>query len=91
MTERFGRIDLHMHSTFSDGTDSPEELLRKLTYVTTAGGTAVPEEYGFGYVRALAESFYGIPDVRLIRALGLDIEGADTEAILRSALDGNEL
>ncbi|MBQ3792320.1 MAG: PHP domain-containing protein, partial [Clostridia bacterium] len=29
MTERFGRIDLHMHSTFSDGTDSPEELLRK--------------------------------------------------------------
>ncbi|MBQ3791829.1 MAG: NAD(P)H-dependent oxidoreductase, partial [Clostridia bacterium] len=41
----------------------PEGLCRarKLTYVTTAGGTAVPEEYGFGYVRALAENFYGIP------------------------------
>ena len=25
-----GRIDLHMHSTVSDGTDSPRELLEKV-------------------------------------------------------------
>ena len=26
----FGKIDLHMHTTASDGTDSPEELVEKV-------------------------------------------------------------
>ncbi|MBQ3869153.1 MAG: NAD(P)H-dependent oxidoreductase [Clostridia bacterium] len=56
-----------------------------LTYVTTAGGDHVPDQFGFGYVKALCENFYGINDVRLIKATGLDIYGADEEAILRSA------
>ena len=51
----------------------------------TAGGAYVPEEFGFGYVKTLAQSFYGIPDVKLIKATGLDIDGADIEAILSSA------
>ena len=65
---------------------APEGLCRakSLTYITTAGGKFVPEDYGFGYVKALAEGFYGIRDVRLIKADGLDIYGADTEAILSS-------
>ena len=65
----------------------PASLCRakSLHYVTTAGGNYVPEEFGFGYVKALAQGFYGIPDVRLIRAAGLDIDGADAEAILRAA------
>ena len=58
---------------------------RRLTYITTAGGSYVPEEFGFGYVEALARSFYGIPEVKQIRAVGLDLEGADPEAILRTA------
>ncbi len=58
---------------------------KKLTYITTAGGDFFPEEFGFGYAKALAENFYGIPDVRLIKATGLDIDGADTEKILDSA------
>ena len=45
----------------------------------------MPEEFGFGYVKALAQGYYGIPDVRLIRAAGLDIDGADAEAIMRAA------
>ena len=57
---------------------------RRLTYISTAGGDDYPEEFGFGYVRALAQRFYGIPDVRLIKATGLDIEGADVEEILLS-------
>ena len=57
----------------------------RLFYVTTAGGCFAPEEFGFGYVRALAQSYYGIRDVRLIEALGLDLDGADVEALLRSA------
>ena len=61
---------------------------RKLYYVTTAGGNYVPEAFGFGYIKALAEGFYGIPDVRLIQAAGLDIDGADGEGILRACMNG---
>ncbi len=56
-------------------------------YVTTAGGFYVPEEYGFGYVKALAENYYGIRDVRKIEAVGLDIYGADVNAIMAAAED----
>ena len=65
----------------------PQGLCRakRLTFVTTAGGTGAPFGYGFGYIRALAEGFWGIPEVRLIKAEGLDLEGADPELILRAA------
>ncbi len=58
----------------------------KLYYVTTAGGNFVPEEYGYGYVKALAQSFYGISDVELIEAIGLDLYGSDAEQILRDRM-----
>lgn len=54
----------------------------RLTFVTTAGGDFFPEEYGFGYVKALAQNFYGIRTVDLIKAVGLDIDGRDPDAIL---------
>lgn len=57
---------------------------KRLFYVTTAGGAA-PEDFGFAYVRALAERFFGIPDVRAFCAEGLDIVGNDADAILRDA------
>ena len=62
----------------------PEGLCRakKLWYVTTVGGEIFPEQYGFGYVEALAKNFYGIRDVTLIKATGLDIIGAPVEEIL---------
>ena len=59
----------------------------RLFYVTTAGGYFVPEEYGFGYIKALAQNYYGIQDVRQITAVGLDIDGADVDAIMRTAED----
>ena len=59
----------------------------RLFYVTTAGGGFMPEEFGFGYVKALAQNYYGIRDVRLIKAAGLDIFGADVEGILKEAED----
>jgi FMN-dependent NADH-azoreductase len=58
---------------------------KRLFYVSTAGGCYVPEEYGFGYVKALAQNYYGIQDVRQIRAVGLDIIGADVDAIMGAA------
>ena len=66
----------------------PQGLCRagQLFYVTTAGGDYVPEDFGFGYVKSLARNFYGIPDVRLIRACGLDRIGADPERILLDAI-----
>ena len=67
----------------------PEGLCRagRLTYITTAGGNYFPEEYGFGYIRALAQNFYGIRDVRLVKAQGLDVVGADPETILKTAFE----
>ena len=46
----------------------------------------VPEEYGFGYIKTLAENFYGVEDVELIKAVGLDIYEADASAIINEAL-----
>ncbi len=60
----------------------------KLIYVTTAGGPVISDEYGYGYVKALAQNFYGISDVRQVKAEGLDVIGADVEKILNKALEG---
>ena len=60
---------------------------KRLFYVTTAGGFFAPEEYGFGYVKGLAQNYYGIQDVRKVEALGLDIYCADVDAIMTSAAD----
>ena len=58
---------------------------RRLYYMTTAGGSYVPEEFGFGYIKALSQGFYGIQEVRKIEAAGLDLVGADVSAIMRAA------
>ena len=57
----------------------------RIYYVTTAGGCFAPEEYGYGYVKALAQNYYGIHDVRKIEAAGLDLSGADAGKIMREA------
>ena len=69
-----------------EGTPMPLCRAGELYYVTTAGGAFVPDEYGFGYVKTLAQSFYGIQNVHLIKATGFDIYGADVEAIMNDAI-----
>lgn len=66
---------------------SPVGLCRgkKLYYVTTSGGPFAPDEYGYGYVQMLCRVYYGIRETHLIKASGLDVWGADTEAIVVSA------
>lgn len=66
----------------------PKGLCRagKLYYVMTAGGNYVPDEFGYGYLKALAQNFYGIKDVLLIKATGLDIIDADVQAIMDEAI-----
>lgn len=58
---------------------------KQLIYVTTAGGP-VFQNFGFEYVKALAQNFYGITDIRLVKAEGLDIWGADPAEILDRAM-----
>ena len=66
---------------------APVSLCRakKLTYVSTAGGFTGGTHLGFSYVKALASQFFGIGDLSLLQAEGLDIDGADVEAILDRA------
>ena len=58
---------------------------KKIYYITTSGGNYTPDEYGYGYIKALANGFYGIEDVEYIKATGLDIIGADEKQILTDA------
>ncbi len=75
--------------TFKYVDDRPVGLCRadKLYYVTTAGGPIYSDEPGYGYVKALAQVFYGIPETVCVKAEGLDLAGADVEGILRDAED----
>lgn len=57
----------------------------KLIYITTSGGKIVSDEFGFGYIKELAQNFHGIKDVEYIKAEELDIEGAKVEEILLKA------
>jgi len=52
-------------------------------YVATAGGPVRNHAYGFGYAEGLFREFYGVENARLFCAEGLDLFGADPEAILK--------
>jgi FMN-dependent NADH-azoreductase len=58
---------------------------KKLIYITTAGGPIISDDFGFGYIKSLAENFYGIKDISYIKAEGLDIYGANVQDILGNA------
>ena len=58
---------------------------RKLIYITTSGGKIINDDYGFGYIKELAQKFHGIKDVEYIKAEELDIDGAKVEEILQKA------
>ena len=57
---------------------------KKLTYITTAGGYIGEFNMGFDYIRNVAAGLFNIPEINCIKAEGLDIFGADVEAILDS-------
>lgn len=64
---------------------------KKLYYVTTKGGYN-NDNFGFEYIKSLAQNFYGIKDVYLIEAEGLDIYGTDIAAkIIQTQKDIDEL
>ena len=69
--------------------DVPSTLskVKRLIYVTTAGGTIVSHEYGYGYVKTLFESFYEVKDQAYFYAEKLDLTGMDPEEILKKTRD----
>lgn len=58
---------------------------KKLVFFTTAGGYIPETNCAFGFLHQLCEAFFGIGDVRCYKAEGLDIAGADVEALLDRA------
>ena len=69
----------------SDG--KPESLCRAkvLDYVTTSGGFIGQNDFGFSYIRALAQNFFGITELHRYSAEGLDIFGTDVEKVMLQA------
>ena len=65
----------------------PESLCKAkaLYYVTTSGGFIGTNDFGFSYVKALAQNFFGITKIHRYSAEGLDIFGADVEMIMGKA------
>ena len=57
---------------------------KKLYYVTTVGGP-VFADFGYEYVKAMANGYYGIGETHCFKAENLDIWGADTIAIMEKA------
>ena len=73
--------------TFAYGANGiPQGLCKgkRLIYVTTAGGPII-HNFGYDYVVALAQGFYGIKEVQCVRAEGLDIYGADVAKLMMDA------
>ena len=58
---------------------------KKLYYITTSGGYIGNNNFGFDYVKAVAENFFGIKDISFYSAEGLDIFGADISRIMDEA------
>ena len=65
----------------------PQSLCKAkaLYYVTTSGGYVGQNDFGYTYIQALAQNFFEIPEVKRYSAEGLDIFGADTDAIMEAA------
>ncbi|MBR0507069.1 MAG: NAD(P)H-dependent oxidoreductase [Clostridia bacterium] len=85
LKQYFEQINVVGLTFYYTDSDRPVTLCRakKLVYVATAGGPVRSHAYGFGYVKGLGEEFYGITDAALFCAEGIDLFGADAEAILR--------
>lgn len=57
---------------------------KKLTYVTTSGGP-IFADFGYSYVKTLAQNFYGITETKAYRAMNLDVNMISAEELLTKA------
>lgn len=69
--------------TFEYRNGVPQGLCKakRLVYVTTSGGEIFCD-FGYAYIKALANNFYGIKDTEAFRAMNLDVLGITAENLL---------
>ena len=70
--------------TYQDGVPMGLCRAKKLTYVTTSGGT-IFSDFGYTYVKALAEGLYSIPKTECYRAENLDVYAISAERFWQDA------
>ena len=75
------------HLTFRQTENGCEGLCsaEKITYITTSGGYIGDKNYGYDYIKGIAE-MSGIPKTEFFSAEGLDIYGNDADAIVSEAI-----
>ena len=61
--------------------------IKKVVYLTTAGGYIGNRNFGFDYVKGLFSTLFGVGDISFFSAEGLDIYGNDPEKILSEAVE----
>lgn len=73
---------------FYNDQNIPQTLCKakKLYYITTAGGPIISDEYGYGYIKAVMQTFFGIQEFHQVKAEMLDVIGYDAEAILAETI-----
>ena len=74
--------------TFSyDDKGNPISLchIKKIYYITTSGGYIMNDEFGFGYVKTMFNTFFDVKDIEYIKAEGLDIYGNNVDIIINNA------
>ena len=69
---------------YADGRPRGLCKAKHLTYVTTSGGPIL-DDFGYEYVKALAQKFYGIPQTKAYRAMNLDVNRIAAEDVLTKA------
>ena len=57
---------------------------KKLTYVTTSGGP-IFDDFGYTYIKTLAQKFYGIEKTVAVRAMNLDVDMISSNELLKKA------
>ena len=61
--------------------------IKKVIYLTTAGGYIGNNNFGFDYVKGVFSSLFGVEDISFFSAEGLDIYGNDPEGLLKNAIE----
>ena len=57
---------------------------KRLTYVTTSGGP-IFDDFGYAYIKTLAQKFYGITKTVSVRAMNLDVDMISAQNLLNQA------
>lgn len=57
---------------------------KKLTYITTSGGP-IFDDFGYTYVKSIAQNFYGIKGTKTVRAMNLDVNMISADELFEKA------